>query len=231
MFDRKALGFTVLYLVVLVLSIAAIIIFVFAWQFKVQQIIPSKRTNNTHQTLKDKKQETSANTLSEPDSIANEPKVIGTNPGVKTGIKVINEWNSYEDSKYNFEVKNPGDWILYVNDFENSYLNFRLKEDNTPAEHGFSLAVLENTIYTTAKELCESGNSKDESILCSEDITTEGVTIGSKTWEKVRAQDIGIIPSGYIALTTYENGNLFYVISEGYTYEQILEVLQSFKFL
>lgn len=169
--------------------------------------------------------------LSSPDTISDEPKNIGTYTGVPSGIYVLEEWETYKDSRYGFEITNPGDWVLCLNDYPASYINLRRKTDEVPAQHGFSIDVLENPNYQTLLELCEMGVfNENDGFLCKNNITSTKTMIGTVEWEKVENGSIGVVPSFEVILGTYHDNKFFYVVDEGYGIDEIGEILSSFTF-
>ncbi len=169
---------------------------------------------------------------SAPDIQSNEPQNIGIYEGVPIGIDVKEEWETYVSPEYNYIISNPGDWILYINDFANSDISLRLKSDSTPTRHGFSIAVFERPKYTTMKEMCDNGEINESTgILCSKEISTSLTKIGTTSWERISDDSIGVVPNFNIVLSTFHDNKIFYVVSEGYSIEQISEVLESFRFI
>lgn len=145
---------------------------------------------------------------------------------------VMTDWETYASPTYNYEISNPGDWILTVNNLANSDINLRLNSDGVPARSGFSIAIIENPKYKTMKEMCDNGEfNENTGILCSDEITQATTTIGEIAWEKIEGDSIGVIPSFNVVLSTYYMNNIYYVVSEGYSIEQISEVLKSFSYI
>jgi len=138
---------------------------------------------------------------------------------------------TYKNDRYGFEITNLNDWVIYVDNTETFYINLRYKTDKVPARHGFSIHILENPKYQTLKDLCNMGAFNEASgFLCRKNITSTKITIGNIEWERVEKGSIGVVPSFEVILGTLHDNKFFYIVDEGYGFDEISKVLTSFTF-
>jgi hypothetical protein len=215
--------------------IAVLLLFLSSAFLSIYLLITNTELKNQLDELKEPTNTTNNNVFAPPDSTLKETETI--DPGTPSHI-IMEDWTVYIDPYDKFEITNPGEWLLFTNDYKDylgeisRLMNFRHKTDERPVDTGFYIRRLKNPKYETLKEMCDENEFNDEisGIYCSDNIVSIKVIIGSTEWEKFEDGAIDIVPGRKIILSTYHNNKIFFIVDNGgYGFEKISEVLSTFR--
>lgn len=140
--------------------------------------------------------------------------------------------DTYINSKYNYELKYPKDWLAVSEEklIESGRVNFRSIDDQIPAESGFTIIVIENPQNLSVIDMCTDPKHSNTVLCTPKTLKTTDVVINQITWEKIENDSAGFVPAGTVYYAITHNKNMYLVIKYGFK-EVIDDALQTFRFL
>lgn len=90
-------------------------------------------------------------------------------------------------------------------------VNFRLKSDQTPAQSGFSVNVMDNPKSLTLKEWLRQNPDNGSLFPAVTGVTETFITVNGISWEQFTSGSVGTVPSGHVLFAAVHSGKLYYV--------------------
>jgi hypothetical protein len=148
---------------------------------------------------------------------------------------VSSDWKTYTNKTYNFSFQYPND-LSPVDTKDQDIINFRKKNDNTPAVSGFFIFIVKDSKNKLLSQLClEKDPTLDPNILCSADPANfrfNKSNINSIVWEYLQPGSASSVYSQSDLLYSTTKGNYLFIISANNTIDKniLSSILSTFKF-
>ncbi|MFC1727788.1 hypothetical protein ACFL0Y_04660, partial [Patescibacteria group bacterium] len=147
-----------------------------------------------------------------------------------TSVNLLTQDNEFINTVFGYR-------ILYSDLFEivtpnpeaSSAVNFRKKDDATPAESGISINVVEST--SSLSDVCGTNFLENQGILCNKEKFKFNPLLDAIPWEIYGENNIGYIPTGYVYASTFKDGKIYYIVNYGYEEAEAYALMINFEFI